>query len=215
MPLLYLTLETCMKFSHKSLLAVALVLAGAMLARAQTPAGNAAPPPTRIAVVNIVDLFDGLLEKANADTEIDNMKQKFDADGRKQQAALETLQNDLKNYNPNSAQYKQTQDDLLQKSIALQTFSQFAQQKLLLELRLRTADLYRKINESVAAYAQANGIAMVFVADNINLEAARSQEQLQAMVTIRKVLYVHPTFDITTQIKQKLNAEYQLGTGKK
>jgi len=204
-----------MKLAHKSILAASLILLGATFVRAQAGGAAAAPPPTRIAVVNIVDLFDGLLEKANADTEIDNMKKKFDDDGRKQQAALETLQESLKSYNPNSPQYKQTQDDLLQKSIALQTFSQFAQQKLLLELRIRTAALYKEINDAVADYAQANGIAMVFVADNINLEAARSQEQLQAMVTIRKVLYVHPTFDITTQIKQKLNAQFQLGAGKK
>ena len=84
------------------------------------------------------------------------------------------------------------------------------QQKLFMELRLRTADLYRKINEAVEAYSQANGIALVFVADNPSVEGARTQEQLQAMVTVRKLLYAHPSFDITKAILTSMNTAYQL-----
>ena len=178
---------------------------------AQTAPAGAAPPPTKLAVVNIVDLFDHLDEKAAADAAIDKMRSDFAAESQKRQKEIEDLNKSLDMFKPGTAEYKERQDDLLMKTMQLQAFGQFAQNKLFLELRIRTADLYSKINKAVADYSQANGIALVFVADDLNVGAAKSQEQLQAMVTLRKLIYFHPNFDITMSIRNKMNADYAAG----
>ncbi|HVT79371.1 MAG TPA: OmpH family outer membrane protein [Phycisphaerae bacterium] len=192
-------------------LAGILLLGRGQLTHAQTAPAGAAPPPTKLAVVNIVDLFDHLDEKAAADAEIDKMRTQFAAESLKRQKEIEDLQKNLGDhpiFKPGSEEYKQQQDDLLQKTMQLQAYGQYAQNKLFLELRIRTADLYSKINKAVADYSQANGIALVFVADDLNVSAAKSQEQLQAMVTLRKLIYFHPNFDITMSIRNKMNADY-------
>ena len=207
-----------MTLGHKSVWAALLILGLTALSRGQTApaAGRAAPaaspPPTKLAVVNVVDLFDQLLEKKAADLDIEKMKNNYDDQSRKMQAALEASRQGLQGaFSPGSADYRQKQDELLQKAVDLQNFSGFAQQKLFLELRIRTADIYRKINEAIAKYAAANGIALVFVADKSSVDNAATQEQLQAMVTVRKILYFHPDFDITGKIVLMMNTEYQLG----
>ena len=203
-----------MKLGHKSALAALLILGLAALSRGQ--AGGVAPaasnpPPTKLAVVNVVELFDTLLEKTAADTDIETMKRGFEKQNLDMQKVLEDKQNGLKSFKAGTDEFRKAQEELLQKTMDLQSFGNYAQQRLFLELSIRTKDLYRKINEAVAKYAAANGIALVFVADSPNMDNARTQEQLQAMVTVRKILYFHPDFDITSKIKQMMNTEYELG----
>lgn len=204
-----------MTLSRKSLLCALLMVGLTGLVRAQPVPAPAAPPPTKLAVVNIVTLFDKLLEKAAADNDIDQMKRDFEDKSDKMNQAIQAMQTGLRSYTEGSAEFNKTQDDLLQKTMELQAYQSFAQQRLFLELRVRTADLYRKINEAVEKYSKANGIALVFVADNPSVAGARTQEQLQAMVTVRKILYFHPDFDITQKILQSMNTEFELGGGAK
>jgi len=215
----FFALEMTMKLAHKSALAALLIMGMTVLSRGQATARGTAgapaaanPPPTKLAVVNIVDLFDGLSEKLAADRDIQKMKTDFEDQSGKMKAAIDASDQTLKtSFKPGSAEYRQAQNDLLKKAMDLQSYNSYAQQMLFMELRLRTADIYRKINDAVAKYAAANGIALVFVADNSSVDSATTQEQLQAMVTVRKILYFHPDFEITSKIKQMMNTEYELG----
>ena len=209
-----------MKFETKTLVAAVLILAVTALSLGQAGAGGAAstappaavsPPPTKLAVVNIVTLFADLLEKKSADADIEKMKGDLEVDGRKRQAELSDMEKALNQLAAGTADYQKAQEDLLKKTMDLQTFNNYAQQRLFIELRVRTAALYRKINDAVAKYAAANGIALVFVADNPNMEKAATQEALMGMISTRKILYNHPDFDITSKIKQMMNTEFTLG----
>jgi Skp family chaperone for outer membrane proteins len=198
---------------------VTVALAGVVLAaavRAQTPPAAPATsrlPPTKLAVVNIVDLFGDLKEKTAADDAIDAMKRSFEQESRKKDSELDLAAKNLEStYRRGTDAYRKAQEDLLRRKAQKDTEDRVNQELLFMELRVRTADLYRKINEAVADFAHANGIALVFVADNPNLEGVRSQEQLQAMVTVRKVLYADPSFDITKQVTAKMNTEFELGS---
>ena len=213
-----------MNLGPKSMLAALLILAVTALSLGQAGAGGAAsrpapaataPPPTKLAVVNIVNLFGGLREKEVGDADIDKMKSDFEAQGLKLKKEAEDLDKQLPALAAGSEDYQKVQDALLKKTMEYQTFGNFAQQKLFIELRVRTAAIYRKINDAVAKYAAANGIALVFVADNSNMEKATTQEMLMGMITTRKVLYYHPDFDITNTIKQLMNTEYNLGNSGK
>jgi Skp family chaperone for outer membrane proteins len=199
--------------SRTSVMAAVLVLGLAALTFGQAGGGAApaSPAPTKLAVVNIVTLFADLLEKKAADGEIEKMKSDFETEGRKRQAELADMEKALGQLSPGSADFQKAQEDLLKKSMELQTFNNYAQQRLFIELRVRTAALYRKINDAVAKYAAANGIALVFVADSPNIEKAASQEALMGMITTRKILYNHPDYDITSKIKQMMNTEYTVG----
>lgn len=211
-----------MKLFSKALGISVLVAAGALAAAGQT-AAPAAPAPaaqgSTLAVVNVVDLFNNLKEKTDGDAVIENLKDGYDKEGLKRKDEITRLQNELDKptvFKPGTPEYAKEQDDLLQKTYDLDSYSNFVNAKLQLELRLRTASLYHKINDAVADYAKANHIVMVFVADSADIEKAPSMDDLKQFVRTRKLMYYDPRFDITQQIIIKMNTEYALGQqGKK
>jgi Skp family chaperone for outer membrane proteins len=193
--------------------ALIVTLAGAMFLGQSAPP-PAGPAPTKLAVVNIIQLFDSLDERADGEAAIRALKDSYTNEVNKRQDQLKELNAQLSGspmFKPGSDEYRKLQDDVLQKSYDLKAYTQMSQDKLFMEQRMRTAALYRKMNDAIAAYSQANGIALVFAADDLDLASANSQQELQAMVTVRKLLYFHPGFNITKYIIEKMNTEYKLG----
>jgi Skp family chaperone for outer membrane proteins len=210
-----------MKLPYKSFLAVTLLAGMTLMARAQVTAAPAAtparagattPPPSRMAVVNVVLLFEKLLEKSAADTDLANMKKKTSEEITAKQAELTSLQKKMETFKEDSDEYRQRQEELLGKAMELEVFTKVAEAKYVNETHLRTKDLYRKINAAIADYSKQQGIAMVFVADNIDLDKLRSPEQFQAIVTTRKILYYNDSYDITIALVTKMNTDFSLRT---
>src|SRR6478736_3791514 len=96
-----------MKLSLKSLMTAAVIAAMALISTGAAPAtaptarlaATAAPAPRGVAVLNVVVLFDKLLEKAAADTELANMKKKASEELSDKQAEIETLRKKLESFN--------------------------------------------------------------------------------------------------------------------
>jgi len=196
------------------MLLVMLTLAGwsVQVARAQHAAP---PPPGKLAVLNIVDLFDRLDEKKAIDGQIESMKRELSDKIEKKKADLEKAQKELeaagKMFKPDSAEIKKQQDELVNRSMELQILTQVSQKQLLIELNTQKVHLYRKINDAIADYARANGIAMVFAEDDPPVAEGQTAEGLQAIISLRKVLYADARFDITRAIVEKMNKDYLLG----
>ena len=194
-------------------LAVTLAAAGAArLAVAQAPAQT--PPATRIAVVNMVDLFDRLDAKKDADNAMQKLSDDLQKELDSRKEKVKNLSDQLQGYKEGSDIYNQTQNQAMMQAMDLQAFQQYYMpNKLNLEKRLRTAALYSQINQAIADYARTHGIALVLVADPADLSTARTSDELLSKITIRKVIYADPSLDITQQIVEKMNADYKLGGG--
>src|SRR4051812_7146454 len=131
-----------MKFAPKTMwsMAVAAGLAGLMMAaiaRGQTPpaAAPSGPPPTRLAGVNIVELFEKLDEKIAADNDIDTMKTAYEADDRKKQTQIDLATENLgKTYRKGTPEYRAAQEDILRVNMSKEVDRQVNQQKLIMEL---------------------------------------------------------------------------------
>jgi Skp family chaperone for outer membrane proteins len=191
----------------------ALLLAAIFLmASAQTTPPQA---PTRIAVINTAHMLAGLDEMTDAQRAIDAMRVTAQKEIDRRKAEIDHLSADLDNpnlYKKDSAEFRKLQDDLLQKSLDLQSFTQFSQQKLFMELRLRTLLVTRKMDDSLAAYSQYHGYAVVLTTQDIALDKARTQQELESTLMARRVAYLHPTADITSALLQEMNTDYRLGT---
>jgi Skp family chaperone for outer membrane proteins len=170
-------------------------------------------------VVSIVNLFDALDEKADAETRVDQMKKTYENESRTMQQEVERLTKEVDNpvvFAKNSPEHKKLQEELLEKATRLKVHDEIAQAKLMMELRMIPLDIYRKMSDAIRDYSASNGIALVFVADDTNaLSSARNPQELMAMITMRKVVYAHPTFDITKSIIDRMNTQYKLGAGRK
>ena len=183
-------------------------------APAPAPAPVAAPTPTRLAVINIVKAFASLNEKIDGDAEIEAEGKKINDDRRKKEDKLKALTDSLANpqFNKDSPEYKKLQDDVLNAGMDLQVFLSVAEQRLMLMQRLKTLSIYRSMNDAVKKYAESHGIAIVFVADDMDFSGAKDTAGVTSRIAMRKVLYAHPDYDITTAIIEQMNAEYRLGT---
>lgn len=189
---------------RKSFLALAVLLPALVVSSASRAAD---PAPTRIGVVNIVKLFNSLDAKMAGDAEIENLGKNLNAQRQELEDELNRLKQELTQYKVDSDIYKETSEKLLKKGMELQSFSQYMEQKILLETRIRTAALYRAMNNAIADYAKSQGFGLVLASDDPDLSQARTQAELLSKITIRKVIYAHDSLDITKAIVDKMNSE--------
>lgn len=174
--------------------------------------GSSAPaaseaPPTRIAVVNIIKIFNALDIKKNGDIELDRLKVQLDNERKAKEDEVEKLKGSLSDWKPDSDDYKQATEKLMRKAIDLKFFAAYSEQKLLMEARLRMAVIYRSMNKSIEDFSRANGVALVLASDDPDLSQVRNQEDLVARITNRKVIYAHESLDITKLIIDKMNTD--------
>ncbi len=183
-----------------------LVLAGLVgVARADNP------PPTRLATINLVKVFDALNEKIAGDQDIDALNKKLSDDRAKLEGEVRKIDAGMKEFKQGSPEFKLAAEELLKKGMELQSFSAYVQQKLMLERRLKTTDLYRKMNQAIESYAIKNGVALVMVVDELDLSNVRTNEELLSRITMRKVMYAHATLDISEKIVEVMNTEFKMG----
>lgn len=195
-----------------SLAAVLLSLTSATRALADDP------PPTKLAVINIVQVFSSLNEKIASDAEIEAMRKDMNEQGRKMQEELETLSKQFSDnppYKEGTPEYKAMQDDILDKSMKLEVFRQVSEQKLLFEQRNRTIMIYNAMNAEISQFSKANGIGFVFVIDDADFTSAKTTQDVLSRITVRKIMYAAPPYDITKRIIEEMNTKYQLPPEKK
>ena len=194
-----------------------LILAGGLSVRwSMAQAQPAEKAPTQLAVVDIIKVFELLDEKIAGDNEIKKMNSDFETRRRSMEESLkrqaEALRPNTATFKPGSPEYKQAQDKLLEDSMAYQSFTTVHQAKLAMLTRLKTVELYRKINSSIEKYARTNGIAIVFCIDEIDLDSKQDLNAITAAITMqRKIMYAHQDFNITQKLITAMNTEYKHG----
>lgn len=179
-------------------------------AQAQQPAPERVP--NGIAVVNLVQLFNGLEQKKDNDDALKKLSDDLTDQGKKKQAAIEKLQGEIRSglIKPDSPDGQAQQEQLLQMVAEYKAFLDVSQQKLFIEQRIRTEALYKAINDAVAEYAKSHNIALVFVSDDPGLTDAANIQEMQSRIANRKLLYVHTAYDITAALKNDMNAKWAL-----
>jgi Skp family chaperone for outer membrane proteins len=185
-------------------LAVAVTLCSVVSLRG---AGAAAKAAT-IAVVDVQKVFGALDEKQGVEADITAQTEKLQKEDQDRQTELKALEADLKILNADSDAFKQTRDKLENKAIEYQTWKQFKGRQLENEKALRIERLYNKVIDDVEKLAKKNGYDLVLYKDQTEKLGGQNQQQLAAMIQVRKVLYVTPDIDVTDQITQSLNNDW-------
>ena len=161
-----------------------------------------------VAVVDIEKVFTDLDEKATIEAEITAQTEQLQKLEQKKQTEINALQADMEILSPESDAFKQTKDNLEKKLIELQVWRQVKKRQLEGEKTLRIEGLYRKTLEAVARVAKNSGYDLVLFKDKVANLRGQNQQQLAALIQVRKVLYAADDLDITDRISQMLNNEY-------
>jgi Skp family chaperone for outer membrane proteins len=175
--------------------------------------GNAAqknsPVPTKVAVVDIVKVFNDyqrtkeINERLNKEqVELQNQrKQKIDR--------VEALKAQLDSLHPDSKDYYQREKELLELSIELKNFTDIKAEEVKREFRVMTEDIYGEMIKTIESVAKDAGYDLVLYLDLMDIHGD-SFPALLEKIRERKVLYSTKEIDITQNVLDNLNQTYKL-----
>ncbi|MBI1371526.1 MAG: hypothetical protein GC159_02010 [Phycisphaera sp.] len=161
-----------------------------------------------VAVVDVQGVFQALKERGDIEGDITGMTEKIQQEEQKLAQELKALENDLTVLAPDSEPYRQTKEKLEMKAIYLQSWKGFQKRQLENEKTLRIEGLYNKVVAAVARIAEQKNLDLVLHKDDAENLRAANQQQLVALIQVRKVLFNKKSLDITEQVTQLMNNEY-------
>lgn len=186
-----------------ALFAITLGLAGARAS------GVLQAKPTSVAVVDLAQVFDNLKEQQQVRADLQGRGEELQRELEQRRKDIATLQGDIDLLQRGSPAHKAKQAELDEALIDLQVWQQFQGQRLQLEERLQVENLLRKVNETIGRVGQELGYDVVlFKNQSVNLRGSDANAQLN----IRMVAYNIDSVDLTEQVVQRMNNEFQAGT---
>lgn len=198
-----------MKMRQTLIVAVAIIAAAGMTGMFNLYGQGAAAKPVSVAVVDIQNVFNNLEERSALEARIQSRISELQQWEQEQKKQIQRLQNDLEIIGKDSPNWKKTQDKLRDAVIELQVKMKVAQQELEQEKAIQLERLYKKVLEQgIEPIAKQGGFDMVLLKDEMpNLRGA-NQQQIAAVIQVRKLLYADDALDVTDRVKQRMNNQY-------
>ena len=169
--------------------------------------------PTAVAVVDVQQVFNTIKERTQMRAELQDRAQKLEQQEKSRRQKIEQLRQQLNAQAPGTAAYKDTQDKLRKSAIERQVWVKFQQRQLNLERGLLVEKLYRRVLDTVGKIASERGFDLVLYKSGDPDFQYQKPEQLLSQIAVRKVLYAEDGTDITDQVVQRLNNEFEAGAG--
>ncbi len=205
-----------MKRSIQPVLIAALVVALTLsLSLSLRAVGGAAPKQATIAVVDVQKVFSALQERGDLEAEITVQTERLQKEEQDRQQDLKAMQSDLALLNPDADAFKTKRDQLENKAIEFQVWKQVMGRKLENEKTMRIEQLYGKVIDAIERMAKKGNVDLVLYKDQTEKLTGQNQQQLAAMIQVRKCLYASSDLDLTDQIAQTLNNEFANRKGAK
>lgn len=191
------------------LFAAGLLLTSALLVGVQAVAVHALQPsPTVVGTVDLEATFNGLEEWSQVQVSLAERADAMQVEITRRQEELEGLEADLEDYPQGSDKFKDAMKKYQMSAIELQGYVQFQQLKQQRYNDETIFDLYDKIKLSAKAMADEFGYDIILVNDSV-VEIPENSENILAQISSRRVLFARQQMDITDQLIQSMNAEYQ------
>lgn len=187
-------------------IAAAVMVGG--LVTSKLDAQNNTPRAVKIAVVDIEEVFNNLKEREEVQAQIQGKIEKLQQfeDAKKKEIA--GWQNDLLTNREGTPEWNDLNNKIQRGLTELQVELQLGQRRLAQESARQLEALYRKIIDGTSTIAKQNGYDMVLLQDKMPNLTGANQQQIAAMIQVRKLLYAADDLNITEQVKQRLNNDF-------
>ncbi len=126
----------------------------------------------------------------------------------RRQEELEGLEADLEDYPQGSEKFKQAMKKFQMAAIELQGYVQFQQMKQQRFNDEKIFELYDKIKMAARTLADEQGYDIILVNDSV-VEIPENTDNILAQISSRRVLFARQQMDVTDQLIQTMNNEYQ------
>lgn len=190
--------------------AAGLLLASALLVGVQAVAVHALPllSPTVVGTVDLEATFNGLEEWDQLQVSLNQRAERMQEELQRRQDELESLEADLEDYPQGSDKFKQAMKKFQMAAIELRGYVEFQQLKQRRFNDETIFDLYDKIKASAKKFADEQGYDIILVNDSV-VEIPENTDNILAQISSRRVLFAREQMDVTDQLIEVMNGEYQ------
>ena len=164
--------------------------------------------PTRPALIAFVDLqkvFNDCDKRAEAQAELEALEQQMDDREKVLLQGIWTLQADLELLVRGTPKYDETQDTLLAAAADLRALIEFKAAKLDAKTAERRTQVYDEIVLAATEFAEQHNIDFILTDDSIVELRPGPDVQVVQQMSLRRVVYANPEFDITDELIAWIN----------
>jgi Skp family chaperone for outer membrane proteins len=197
----------------KNLLLLATVAVAAVAAYQAVAVRALAAQPTKVAVVNMDLLMDGLQQGAQDRVALEGMVQQLIKERNEKVEAVDKRADQVKAI-ADPAQREEEMDQVRLERGYLDIWARESELELKIESALRYVRLHDLITKAIAELVAAEGYDLVLTDDssdkpidnNANLPPSLQRAQ---QLMMRRILYVNPVIDITEELTQRMNNPFK------
>ena len=197
--------------SSRMLLIAAVLLVGVVSFFNRGSAQDAPARPTvratRVAVCNVVAVFNKCRRAKDLDKELEQKGKAVTAEDKKRLNAIKQLEETLKSLEPGSKIYDQKSTQLQELALKQAVWRRVQEQTMMRWRHRHTEEMYREILTTVETVAKKQGYDLVIHRENIPIASKTTTELLKKMGQ-RKCLYHNPAIDVTDVVLNLMNSQY-------
>ena len=180
---------------------------------------NQAAPPTvtgatRVAVVNLVNVFDQYEKTKVLNRKLDEHRAKLAEEANRSTAGIETARQERDAFNVNTAEWHKKNEDYTRKRFELGVWDAIEKEKMVANHKKWLGDIYQSIIGEIERVAKKNGNQIVLTQEDLNDEATDTKILLTQIFN-RKVVYADASVDISAEVLRNLNASFDRAGGAK
>lgn len=162
--------------------------------------------PAVIGMVNIEKVWNEVNARQDMNAELQGAREELLRQKEERETQIKELQQDLEWLPEGGPEQRKKLEEVEQKSIELQGWIKYQQEKLSREEKIRYQGLYRDTLEAIAAVAEANNIDLVLYRERPpKFDRRLNTAQVLGLIGNRKMLYVREDLDITNEAITRMN----------
>ena len=200
---------------HTRTILMAAVLLGAGLLLGELRAQPAGRPEAagggaagRVAVVNIVKVFNEFQQTKELNTQFEQRRQEVQLEVDSRDREIELKARELEAFHPDSTDYNQRRRELLRLQIDRDNYMRLAEIDVRDQFKTWTERTYEMVCTAAAKVAERHGFDLVLTSEDLNTEVPDANA-LKQQIRLRHVIYADDRADITAEVLDMLNHEYK------
>ena len=180
-----------------------------LVARDASATARMAPPPVRVATVDLVKVIERLNERSDWEVQITALAKKVQDDFAARRKALEELAKKLDS--APEAERGSIRDQLAFDQLQMEQWQQIKKIEVDRERALMWQSMYRNVRAECQKLADADGWDIILVNDGVNeIQLQRDgktplEAQAQEQIVRRRVLFASKSTDVTDQLVVRMN----------
>ncbi len=180
---------------------------------AQT-AAPAASGPTRVAVVDIIKVFDSFNQTRVLNTKIEAHRRGLAQQAEKKEQEIKAEQAALEAFAESSAEWYKRNEQVKRMMFEYKLWEETERQKISDRHKLWVQRTYDMMAAEIARVARAHGAQLVVTTEELKMDVPDSKA-LISLIMNRKVIYFDPALDLSEEVLANLNAAFEKAGGEK